>query len=102
MEHRELLLKKEGFDYVCDLTREMDMCLNIERHSFNTYIYHEKIDGYWLIRYPGATRGKIVVDENDVIKNIILYDNTYVARIYGYKVKNIFKKYIGKKIIIEE
>lgn len=99
---KQLLFKKRRFDYVCELTEEMDKHLKFNNPgNFCTYIYNDKIDKYWLIRFPGATRGRITVDENEVIINIEIYNDE--NNIYRPKTENILKeKYIGMKIIFED
>ena len=96
---KELITKKEEYhDLTNDLTREMDSYLKYECEGFATYIYSHSLDGKnWLIRYPGATRGGIEVDENMIIKSIKLGEQ---GSIYKPEVKDILEKYIGMKLII--
>ena len=98
---KQLLFKKKRFDYVCELTEDMDKYIKFENPTiFNTYIYNDKIDKYWLIRFPGATRGRITVDENEVITNIEIYRDE--NNIYKEETENILReKYIGYKIVKE-
>ena len=100
-ENKKLIFKKKRFDYVCELTEDMDKYIKFENPTiFNTYIYNDKIDKYWLIRFPGATRGRITVDENEVITNIEIYRDE--NNIYKEETENILReKYIGYKIVKE-
>lgn len=80
----------------------MDKYLKFENPmpSFCTYIYNGKIDKYWLIRFPGASRGRITVDENEVIVNIEIYNDE--NNIYKPETEDILKqKYLGYKMVIE-
>lgn len=88
--------KVEGF-YINDLTIDMDKCLLKKHSGFCTYIYNSKCNNKYPIRYPGATRGHIKVDDNDIITEIKLYADT---NIYNSNVFMCFDKYIGKKFII--
>lgn len=98
----KLITKKEGrFSYLSnDLTKEMDKYLVYQnsKHPMNTYIY-DKFKDKWTLRFPGATRGYIKVDENEVITEIVLYDDT--VGIYKPEVRECFNKYIGIKIVVE-
>lgn len=95
-----LLTKKEKSykDLTNDLTREMDTFLTMSNEYFETYLY-DKCQNKWPIRYPGATRGHVEVNEDDVIIDIKLYDDKYhTDGIYKPEVRDIFKKYIGMKL----
>lgn len=103
---KELITKKEKGDIhlTNNLTREIDGYLKDEYKNdkydiFNTYIYDRSIDGInWAIRYPGATRGGISVNENMIITDIRL--NIGLDSIYKSEVKGILNKYIGMKLVI--
>lgn len=58
----------------------------------------------WSIRYPGATRGHIEVDVNDVITDIVLYkgENYDTSEIYESNVEECFVKYIGMRLVVNE
>lgn len=82
-----------------DLTKEMDEYLieNID-NDFMTYIFSKKRkNSTWSIRYPGATYGAIKVDEYDIIEYIKVSHEKYRP-----EVDDIFKKYIGMKLVIME
>jgi hypothetical protein len=80
----------------------MDMFLYIPNKNFKTYIYDHSPNGRtWGIRYPGATRGSIIVDENNIIIDIILSNIPQLGSIYKDEVKECFKKYIGMKLVMK-
>lgn len=93
--------RKEYRDYTNDLTREMDSYLCNHVDSFRTYIYDTPFNNTWAIRYPGATRGHIKLDENNIIKEIVLYKNYNSHTIYKDNIEECFSKYIGMKFIIK-
>lgn len=92
----------EYIHHTNDLTREMDSYVTMNVSSFNTYIYDAKNDNgdfySYAIRYPGATRGHIELNEENIITNIKLYDST--KDIYRKEVEDILKKYIGMKLSV--
>lgn len=100
---KELITKKEkGYLHlVNDLTKELDDYLLInETYKINNYIYDHPFDNSWPIRYPGATRGGIRVDENNIITDIVLYEDS--DDIYKKNVREILSKYIGMKLVVEK
>lgn len=107
---KELLTKKDEYrHYTNDLTKEMDNYLSDnlkeikEKYGPRTYIDGNPINNTWLIRYPGATRGCIVTDNNGIITEIQLYKDDYnTDKIYGPVVRQCFDKYIGMKMVIGE
>ena len=107
----DLITEKEEFgdNYVNDLTREMDKYLLYpDNHCGSpTYIYANDINkNRMAIRYPGATRGGISLDENRVITDIQLYDDTcfdagkHGVGVYKPEMKEAVQKFIGMKIIV--
>lgn len=61
----------------------------------------------YAIRFPGATRGHIEVDENNIIKDIKFYGDSGIAKkephnvgIYKESIIEEVKKFIGRKIVI--
>ena len=101
----ELITTYEYRDGVNDLTRELDKYLIGEWLPFwHTYIYEpdRETSKHFGIRFPGATRGHIEVDENMIIKDIRLYNDTCFETHHLYKkdVLEILSKYIGMKLII--
>ena len=55
-----------------------------------------------IIRYPGATRGYIELDNNNIITDIVLYSDACFDTLKQYDVKVIeaVKKFIGYKLEI--
>lgn len=101
----ELTTIFDNRDWVNDLTKEMDKYLIGKwPESFCTYIYDpdRETDKYFGIRFPGATRGHIEVDENMIIKNIELYNGTCfdIHILYHKEVLDILSNYIGMKLVI--
>lgn len=101
----ELTTIFDNRDWVNDLTKEMDKYLIGKwPERFCTYINEpdRETDKYFAIRFPGATRGHIEVDENMIIKDIKLYDVTCFDThiLYDKKVLDILSKYIGMKLVI--
>lgn len=106
---KELITKKDEYFYhTNDLTREMDDYLVLDevyKEYAKTYIRVSKDNPFndhrLAIRHPGATRGEICFDDNMIITNIELYDDEYhTDEIYRPEVREIFKKYIGTKLVI--
>lgn len=99
---QELITKiDEYIHHTNDLTREMDTYLHHIYPHMNTYIYDHSLTGEsWSIRYPGATRGCILIDKNNIITDIILNNDGYTEKIYKQEVKDCFKKFIGMKFVL--
>lgn len=105
----EIVLKKEKSDsspsrYTCELTEEMDTYI-IPPLPFKTYMVEFETLGNkvtYVIRYPGSTKGYIVV-ENDVVTEVRFYDEPCFDILGTYKkeMKNIIDKYIGLKVRVE-
>ncbi len=88
-----------------NLTKEMDKYVLGDWPEFcRTYMYDpdRETDKYFGIRFPGATRGHIEVDENMIIKNIALYNDTCfnIHILYNKDVLDVLPKYIGMKLVI--
>lgn len=85
-------------DIVNDFTRELDKYTNNVDGVFCNYIYAEKMhrgeNRYFVsFRFPGATRGHLVLDRKDVIVDIVIYkDSNYI---YKDGVEEAIKKFIG-------
>lgn len=99
----EVLLKQKrgsfSDDIVNDFTRELDK--HLKGGSFCNYIYTERIkrgeDKYLVaFRYPGATRGHLELDRNNVIKDIQIYKDS--RDIYEDTVDEAVKKFIGYRL----
>ena len=99
----DLITKKDEYiELTNDLTREMDSHYAFDKshlEHLRTYLYPCNAN-LWLIRFPGATRGKVVL-KDDVIVEIELYHNEHKTdEIYKPQVRECFKKYIGMKLVI--
>lgn len=87
-------------DNTNDLTREMDKYILFDIFPDNTYtwVYRDKIKSCYVMRFFGASRACARVDENDVITDIIIYDD---MKSYKEEVKEAVKKFIGYKIVFD-
>jgi hypothetical protein len=86
-----------------DMTKEFDNYL-LYKGTFETYIMEpeEFTDGRsCALRVPGATRGAVVVDENNVITEIVLYEDTCFGKVacYDRSILDILPSYIGAKLV---
>ena len=99
---KELITRKDEYiEYTNDLTRDMDNYLRYFSEYAQTYIYNGILGSkVWAIRYPGATRGHLEINEDDIIIDIVLYKDCNSHRIYKENVEECFKKYIGMKLIM--
>lgn len=60
------------------------------------------------IRFPGATRGHIEIDNNNTIVYIMFYEESGIANddmpnnvgIYKNEIKELVKQFIGRKVVI--
>ena len=61
------------------------------------------MDGARLMtfRYPGSSRGHVVIDENDCILDIVFYETSFGNKggCYKLQVKEAVKKFIGRRLI---
>lgn len=99
-------------EYVNDLTKFMDtMVVKNDYPDFcSTYIYIWEKDNKKImtIRFPGASRGGLVLDENSIITDIILHEdtcfgkNTKLERLYKGKLAEEIKRFIGYNVEISE
>lgn len=92
---------KGDHDYVNDLTKEIDKHLgNGWPEYFCTYIYGNRPNqhGWYSFRFPGATRGGIRVNADNIIEEIKFFRD--ITFIYDEGVEEAVKKFIGSKIII--
>lgn len=100
----DLITKKDEYiELTNNLTREMDSYYVYDKkylEHMKTFLYPYN-KNVWLIRFPGATRGRIILDDNDKIIEIELYHNEHKTdEIYKPQVRECFKKYIGMKLVI--
>lgn len=85
------------------ITLELDnqLKINVGGCPFKNYIYNDRYQNKYAIRYPGATRGHIEVDDNNIIVKIKIYHDEYhTDNIYKSTVENAMKKFIGYKFEI--
>ena len=101
------------FTFFCDTFAYISESYFSERRQkggFCTYVL--EVDTYrpnfMAIRFPGATRGHIEIDENSIIKDIVFYEDSGIAKkepnnvgIYKEEIIDAVKKFIGRKIIIQ-
>lgn len=91
----------------CELTEEMDKYLLHKSELNYTYIqeFGKREDGkegfVYVLRAPGATRGCIITDQNNIIESINFYKDTCydLLNTYDRKMEEIKEKYIGREII---
>lgn len=92
---------------VCEITEFMDTKLKYEpsTHMYtylNIDIAHDSNHFRYVgIRLPGATRGNIVVDKENVIREFNFIESTCLRDYVPFD-KSEFDKFIGRKLIIEE
>lgn len=101
-------------EFIGEITEEMDKFLLFENEEqkeilkdvYKTYIViHSEDKTILCFRVPGATRGCIRLDSNNIIKEITFYNNQCFGVIKCYKKEiadYIIQKYIGYKIIFED
>ena len=88
------------------ITEELDKYRILKNSRSKTYLYGNEngveISKYGLIaiRVPGVTRGHIKVDENLIIQDLIIYENSYKATwaCYTPEVLEVRTKFIGTKL----
>ena len=89
-------------EYFNEITKELDKYLLYSNspYCFDTYIIAYDT-GLWSIRFPGATRGHIRVDDSMIITEIKLYDDTaFGDKIGCYKREaiDVVRRFIGTKL----
>lgn len=102
LENRRSSLEDE---YVCELTKELDVLAKLTDKDFYNIFYHYivadnccKKEKCLMIRVPGGTVGNIYLDDNNVITDIYI-DTDYVVKTYPINVNEfITKKFIGTVI----
>ena len=98
--------KKSNFnEYQNDVTKALNFSLKSEYKSCLRQHYTE---GHYMlfskdnpksatIRFPGATRGYVTLDENDIIQSFTMYPD-YVSEIYKKSVIKYLNKFIGQEL----
>lgn len=96
-----------NYDYVCELTKELDELAKLTGKKFYDVFYHYiVVDKYCkkekclAIRVPGGTVGGIWIDDSNVITKIVV-DTDYVVKSYPSDVNELIKKFIGTVIEFE-
>lgn len=77
------------------ITLELDKMVKDSKSisGFYNYIHDEAIDGKWIIRYLGASRGYVETNSENVITKIVIYDG--VTNIYSKGIDKAISKFIG-------
>ena len=100
------LLEKWIGDFTNDIDNFLTDDYKKDDDSYKTYIMHTKSDKNILaIRFPGATRGHVSIDDNGIITSVVFYDETCFDIFKLYKkevIEAINSKYIGTKIIFNK
>lgn len=104
LEHRN---NYGGQEFVCDLTRELDIVSGIADNQHYRLFHHYVLADEWCmnnkclaIRVPGGTVGGIWIDKNNIITKIVI-DTNYVVKTYPDDVNDLMEKYLGKAIEME-
>lgn len=81
------------------ITLELDKMVkdNKSISGFYNYIHDEAVDGKWIIRYPGASRGYIETNNDNVITKIVIHAG--VTNIYSKGVDKAISKFIGTSLV---
>lgn len=82
-----------------EITLELDKMVKDSKSisGFYNYIHDEAVDGKWIIRYPGASRGHIETNNDNVITKIVIYSG--VTNIYSKGVDKAISKFIGASLV---
>lgn len=87
--------------WINDITRELDnyVKLSINKPYLHTYIQKFPEPNVFVIRFPGATRGYLKVDDDNKIIEIELYEDACIGPVSCYTLRALkllnIKKYIG-------
>jgi len=95
-------------EFVNEITDFLNSILVFEIPSdshMTNYFYEDptpsEIGGYnWAFRFPGATRGYIVLDENYTIMSLKIF--TDISVIYDLEKTDDFLQFVGKKICLDK
>lgn len=113
-----IVYKKYNNEYYGEITKFIDRYLISEAdkrmmeqgYCLGTYLWGlEQYDDFkgTAFRFPGATRGHIELDDNNVITAIKFYGDTCFGEarlnpLYDRKIENDIKVFLGKKLIFKE
>lgn len=102
--------------YTCEITEFIDKYIlekwkdDYINWGSKTYLWgleeNESFKGT-AFRWPGATRGYIALDKDDIITDIVFYPDTSfgtarLSQLYDRKVEEDVKVFIGKKLVFKE
>lgn len=115
-DNETIVYKKYDDHYVGEITDFIDKYI-VDKHKhermesfFKTYLWgleeNESFKGT-AFRWPGATRGYIALDKDDIITDIVFYPDTSfgtarLSQLYDRKVEEDVKVFIGKKLVFKE
>ena len=113
-----IVYKKYNNEYYGEVTEfidkylisEVDKNMMEQGYCLGTYLWGlEQYDDFkgTVIRFPGATRGHIKLDDDNVITDIKFYEDTCFGEgildsLYDKKIENDIKIFLGKKLIFKE
>lgn len=89
-------VKNSCYGLINMLTLELDNYL--KNDAFSTYIYSQPYGNVWLIRHPGMTIGKIVVNEYMIITDISIFKDSMF--IFNEGVCENLNDFIGLKLFL--
>lgn len=118
MEKQIIVYKKSEDEYCGEITEFIDKYIiglskslnDKNKRIFRTYLCSiSKNDGYKVVgfRFPGATRGHIKIDKDNIIEDIIFYSDTCfghgrLSPLYCEDIVEDIKQFIGQKLIFKE
>ncbi len=106
----------DDIHYTCKITEFIDKYIlkqyddEFQNWNFRTYLWgleeNQSFKGS-AFRWPGATRGYIELDKDNIIINIVFYPDTCfgterLSPLYDRKVEEDIKIFIGKKLVFKE
>lgn len=101
------------FTFFCDKFTILNESFFNERrqnNGFCTYVMDSDTfrPNMMAIRFPGATRGHILLDDNNTVKDIVFYKDSGIfakepnnVGIYKEEILEETRQFIGRKIIIK-
>lgn len=81
-----------------------------QRNGFCTYVLENDMyrPNLMAIRFPGATRGHILINDNNIIEDIVFYKDSGIfaqapnnVGVYKEEILEKTRQFIGKRIIIK-
>lgn len=90
--------------YIGSITKEMDRFSKYKSiHSHKTYVMKfesNEEQNIYIFRIPGSTRGDIITDKENVIKEINFYKEAFEC--YQENITDYCKKFIDCRLIFKE